>query len=316
MRNERFLRELDWNLIFIFQVIVEAGGITAAAERLLRTQPSVSNALSRLEAAIGHRLIHRARGTFRLTEYGRLFHEETLRVVRGVERIADLAGEAAGADRRLRLLVANHVDSPLFDEALRVFHQRMGDVRIEIETAPSSLVVERIRKGKAIIGLCILSRVPPDLAGRYLGSSRMGFYCGRRHALFGREGLVLDDLDVHNYISFESDHLDAGLEAVARVGLGNRFRDNRIAGSANDEEILRMIEAGIGFGPLNVSMGTLYVKAGRLWQLPPYDDLPGVRNYLVTNPSCPMTREDVAFVDLVEALQNSGQDAPEDAGPA
>ena len=309
MRNERFLRELDWNLIFIFQVIVEAGSITAAAERLLRTQPSVSNALSRLETALGHRLIHRARGTFRLTDYGQLFHEETLRVVHGVERIADLAMDGAKADRQLRLLVANHIDSPLFDQALRDFHERQPGVKIEIETAPSGMVVERVRKGEAAIGVCILNRALPDLVSRYLGSSRMGFYCGRRHPLFGRQGLTLDDLDAHNYISFESDHLDAGLEAVARLGLGNRFRDNRIAGSANDEEILRLIEAGIGFGPLNVSMGTLYVREGRLWQLPPYDDLPGVRNYLITNPSLSMTREDVAFVDLLEALRDAGGEA-------
>ncbi|CAN7260255.1 LysR family transcriptional regulator [Rhizobium sp. LjRoot30] len=305
MRNERFLRDLDWNLIFIFQVIVEAGGITAAAERLLRTQPSVSNALGRLEAAVGHRLIHRARGTFRLTEYGQLFHEEALRVVHGVERIADLASDSAEPNRYLRLLVANHIDCAIFDRALQTFNARQPGVKIEIETAPSGVVVERVRSTDAAIGLCILNRALPDLACRYLGSSRMAFYCGRNHPLFGREALTLDDLDAHNYISFESDHLEAGLDAVARVGIGNRFRDNRIASSANDEEILRLIEAGIGFGPLNVSMGALYAKEGRLWQLPPYEDLPTVRNYLITNPARLMTREDVTFIDVVEAIRDA-----------
>ena len=38
-----------------------AASIPLAAERLLRTQPSVSNALSRLETALGHRLM--VRGT-------------------------------------------------------------------------------------------------------------------------------------------------------------------------------------------------------------------------------------------------------------
>ncbi|MBB4102274.1 LysR family transcriptional regulator [Allorhizobium borbori] len=305
MRNERFLRDLDWNLIFIFQVIVEAGGITAAAERLLRTQPSVSNALSRLETSVGHRLIHRARGTFRLTEYGQLFREETLRVVHGVERIAQMAGDSAEPNRYLHLLLANQIDSPLFDKALATFHARHPGVKIEIEVAPSGIVVERVRGGEVAIGICILNRALPDLACRYLGSTRMGFYCGRRHPLFGREGLTLDDLDAHNYISFESDHLEAGLDAVARVGIGNRFRDNRIASSANDEEILRLIEAGIGFGPLNVSMGTLYVQAGRLWSLPPYDDLPTVRNYVLTNPTQLLTREDATFIEVLESLRES-----------
>lgn len=307
MRNERFLRDLDWNLIFIFQVIVEAGGITTAAERLLRTQPSVSNALNRLETALGHRLIHRSRGTFRLTEYGQLFHEETLRVVRGVERIADLAADSAEPNRYLRLLVANHIDSPLFDKSLHAFHARQPGVKIEIETAPSGIVVERVRNGDAALGLCILNRPLPDLICRYIGSSQMGFYCGRRHPLFGREALTLDDLDAHNYISFESDHLDAGLDAVARIGLGNRFRDNRIASSANDEEILRLIEAGIGFGPLNISMGALYVREGRLWPLPPYDELPEVRNYLLTNPAQLLNREEVGFIGVLETIRDANE---------
>lgn len=308
MRNERFLRGLDWNLIFIFQVIVEAGGITAASERLLRTQPSVSNALARLEAALGHRLIHRGRGAFRLTEFGQLFHEEALRVIRGVERIGDLATDSAAPNRTLRLTVANHVECPLFDRALQAFNGHQPDVKIEIETAPSAHVVERVRKGLAAIGLCILNRALPDLSCRYLGSSQMGFYCGRMHPLFGREGLTLDDLDAHNYISFESDVLDAGLDAVARLGLGNRFRDNRIASSANDEEVLRLIEAGIGFGPLNVSMGALYVKEARLWQLPPYKTLPKVRVYLLTHPARQLTREEIAFIDALEAMTDGPAD--------
>jgi hypothetical protein len=58
--SDKFVTNLDWNLLRTFVVIVEEGGITAAATRLLRRQPTLSAALGRLESQIGSRLIKRA----------------------------------------------------------------------------------------------------------------------------------------------------------------------------------------------------------------------------------------------------------------
>ena len=52
-------RTFDWNLLHTFVVLAEAGSVTAAAEHLGRKQPSVSNALRRLEDQIGKKLIDR-----------------------------------------------------------------------------------------------------------------------------------------------------------------------------------------------------------------------------------------------------------------
>ena len=63
--SDRLVRELDWNLLRTFIAIVQEGGITAAADRLLLKQPSVSNALKRLETSLGKRLIERCRQCYR-----------------------------------------------------------------------------------------------------------------------------------------------------------------------------------------------------------------------------------------------------------
>ncbi len=41
-------RDLDLNLLRVFAVVAESGGVTAAAHRLYMTQPAVSAALRRL----------------------------------------------------------------------------------------------------------------------------------------------------------------------------------------------------------------------------------------------------------------------------
>ncbi len=46
-------RDLDLNLLRVFAVVAETGGVTRAAERLYLTQPAVSAALRRLTAAVG-----------------------------------------------------------------------------------------------------------------------------------------------------------------------------------------------------------------------------------------------------------------------
>jgi len=52
-------RDLDLNLLRVFVVVAEAGGVTAAAARLYLTQPAVSAALKRLRQAVGAPLLAR-----------------------------------------------------------------------------------------------------------------------------------------------------------------------------------------------------------------------------------------------------------------
>ena len=48
--RERLLRNLDWNLLYTFLVIVEESSITGAAGKLALSQPSVSRLIDRLAA--------------------------------------------------------------------------------------------------------------------------------------------------------------------------------------------------------------------------------------------------------------------------
>ena len=63
-RAERLVWELDWNLLRTFVVIAELKSITRAAEQLKLKQPSVSNALKRLEDRVGRRLVETRCCTF------------------------------------------------------------------------------------------------------------------------------------------------------------------------------------------------------------------------------------------------------------
>ncbi len=304
MRNEKFLRDFDWNLLMMFLVIAEESSITKAAARLHRAQPSISNALKRLEEAIGHRLVERRRGRFALTNQGRLLREQALQVLHSIEGIGDLVASERGLSGEISFQIASHFECPALDTTLGAFHQEHPRIAFYIETVPSERIVSHIESGQIKIGFCVLSTLPPALECYEVWQSEMGFYCGRSHPLFGRRDITIADLDKLNYISFESDLLSAGLNAVALLGIGKRFRMRRVAVSPNDEEVLRLIETGIGFGPLFTAMARPYVDQGRLWRLPPYENPPRVTNYLVTNPATRLTVPEARFVDaLRERIQ-------------
>ena len=111
--QDKFVTNLDWNLLRTFVAIVEEGGITAAATRLLRRQPTVSAALGRLEAQIGSRLIERGGGAFRLTAAGRALYRECSEIYGAVSRLRDLTRDATKElTGHIELPVASHVVTP------------------------------------------------------------------------------------------------------------------------------------------------------------------------------------------------------------
>lgn len=84
------LPPFDLDLLRTFVTIVDSGGVTRAAERLGRTQSTISLQVKRLEDGLGRRLFQREGRSFDMTAEG----EQLLTYAR---RLLGLAGEACAA---------------------------------------------------------------------------------------------------------------------------------------------------------------------------------------------------------------------------
>ena len=125
MANDRdqFGRMLDWNLLKVFYEIVQARGITRAADVVSRKQPAVSLALRRLEVRMGTLLCRRGAGGFDLTNEGAAIADACNQVMEVVRDLPNLVAEASGQARgRLRLNLISNLVCPILDEALAAFH--------------------------------------------------------------------------------------------------------------------------------------------------------------------------------------------------
>ncbi len=313
--GERIARQLDWNLLRTFATIVHEGGITAAARRLKLQQPTVSNALRRLEERLGQRLIDRGPGHFRVTDAGQTLYREAVEIHGSIARIAVAVRDTEDRIRgHITMGLASHVVFPPLDETLREFSAQHPQVSFNLNVATSAEVAEWVFEKRASFGICLVHQQNPRLDYRLLFREHFAFFCGPQHRLFGRHGLTLEDLDGEPSVSFGTDRLQDALRPVAILRTRVHLDDTIRATSPHLEEVRRLIAAGVGIGPLPIHVVARDVADGLLWQLPPYDKPPAIDIYLITNPAARLTRAEHTFIEQllvrVEALPLAARTYP------
>jgi len=299
-------RDFDWNLLHTFMVIVEEGSITRAANRLLLRQPSVSNALKRLEDRLGQHLIDRTPGRFELTDQGRVLYRECQHICGAIGRLGHLmtSGQAE-VSGHIRLLLASHVVFPPLDSVLARFHAAHPLVTLESEVARSSVVMQSVLSRQASAGICLVAQTHPHLSYRRLFREHFGFFCGPSHRLFGQSGLRVTDLREEPFVSFNTDSPTDALRSIALLKAQRDLSGRTVGTSSNLEEVRRMIVAGLGIGPLPIHVVERDVRDGLLWRLPPYDDGSGqsrpapVDIFLVTNPRTTLSQAERLFLAML-----------------
>lgn len=297
---EQVAWSLDWNLLRTFMVIVQEQGLTAAAARLDLKQPSISNALKRLEQALGVQLIERGPRSFRLTARGAALYRECTGIFGSVNRLASALENAEGEiTGTVQLALASHVVSPLIDDTLAEFHRFHPAACLSIGVHSSRDVVGSVLAKRAALGVCLVRERLPELEYTALYTEHFGFYCGPGHRLFGKRGLRLEDLRGEQCVSFHTDQLTDVLRPVAMLRAAADFDANLAGVSTHLEEIRRMVLAGLGIGALPIHVVERDVRDGLLFRLPPYQDPPAIDIWLVRHPQARVNRAEAEFTRLL-----------------
>lgn len=301
-RPEKFVTDLDWNLLRTFVVIVEEGSITAAANRLLLRQPTISLALQRLEAQLEAKLIERGRGVFLLTGVGRELYRECIDIYGSISRLNEVASSASREiTGNVRISLASHVATPLLDDTLAAFHAKHPKATYEIRIATSADVSRSVYEKSVSFGICLVNKRLPQIEYEILYREFFGFFCGPSHPLFGKQDLEIQDLRGHAAVSFGTDDLADALRPVALLRRQYELEQSIVGHSMHLEEVRRMILCGLGIGPLPVHVVERDVRDGLLWRLPPYRDPPAIDIYLVTNPRKRPNRAEAGFIAAIKA---------------
>tara|TARA_R110002096_G_scaffold405045_1_gene602974 strand:+ start:958 stop:1866 length:909 start_codon:yes stop_codon:yes gene_type:complete len=154
------LRQLEY-----FVAVGETGSVTAAAQQVNVSAPSISAGVSRLEDELGVKLFqrHHAQG-LTPTLAGRELLEQASLVLREAAALRDLSGDLSGSVRGpLAIGCLSTVAQIVLPGLRRSFVEQYGDVRIRQIEADQSELFGLIRQGKVDLALTYDLDLPRDL---------------------------------------------------------------------------------------------------------------------------------------------------------
>lgn len=289
---------MDWNLLRTFMVIVQEKGITSAAEKLRLKQPTISNALRRLEGHFDCRLIERRPGIFEVTPAGQRLYAECVSLFNTVSGLHALVhDELDEVTGRIEMAFASHVVCPFLDDVLAAFHRDNPRVTFATSVLSSQEVLTAVARKDVAFGVCLVHERNPKLEFQPLYRESFGYFCGRPHRLFGKSGLGMKDLRDEPYVSFKTDQMADALWPIAMLRQQEEFTGPVIGTSSHLEEVKRLIIAGFGFGPLPIHVVEDDVRHGLLWRLPPYENPPEIVVYLVYDPNARRSRAEALLLE-------------------
>ena len=152
---------MDLRALRYFAAVAETGHMTRAAERLGIQQPPLSQQIKALERELGIALFKRHPRGMALTEAGRRFQTEALRMLQDMEAMKQrMARVARGQEGELAIGFTSSAAAHRFvPDALRAFRQSHPDVALKLRENNAAELTEALAAGRLHCGLL---RMPVD----------------------------------------------------------------------------------------------------------------------------------------------------------
>jgi DNA-binding transcriptional LysR family regulator len=155
---------LTLHQLVCFEAVVTEGSFQAAAEKLLRSQPSVSSSVKNLETQLQLSLLDRSGYRVTLTEAGRSFYERTRVFLHEVKRLRDHATQLAmGEESELRVVIGDVSPLPQTLGLLRRFFDNCPGTKLHLHFEAISGPVERLLDDEADLVLHHIDKADPRL---------------------------------------------------------------------------------------------------------------------------------------------------------
>lgn len=256
--------------MLVFAEVVDARSFTGAAKKLGKTTSAVSQTVTRLEADMGLRLLHRSTRALSLTDSGARFYAAACDIRTSFEEaLASAEEKRTDPTGRLYITAPHALSNTLVMPAVAAYMALYPDmeVRILIDDSPADLL-------EAQIDLAIRVGQPDGQTARIsrLGSVTEGLYASPR--LFGDSGDRGDSgnppppLDAQHIAALP--HLAnewQGSPVRYKAPDGSQIRVTPRVRSNNLMDLLTLAAQGVGAARLPDSAATPYRDRGQLLRL-------------------------------------------------
>lgn len=235
---------MDLKTLKTFQAIVKYGSFIRAAQEMNYAQSTVTMQMQKLESELGVLLIERGK-EIRLTEAGRLFHEQSLHIVKSMEYLqTSLTDLKSGETGHIRIGVIEPTASFRLPEILQRFMVLYPNIRISVEISNTPVLSEKILKGEIDFALTSAPGLDSDLYFEPVLQEEFVAIMPESHPLADKKVVEPEDLEGYRLlITSETCPYRRKLELVLRER-GNFLLDTMEVGSMTALKFY--VEKGLG----------------------------------------------------------------------
>jgi DNA-binding transcriptional LysR family regulator len=287
-----------------FVCVVRRGSVTAAADELFVTQPSVSAAVAALERELGAKLLERDGRRLRPTPAGQAFAPYASHVLGLLEeggRAAREAGSGGRATLRISAVTSagDHVVPPL----IRAFRDAHPELDIDLHIGNRREVFAGLLDHRADVA--ITGRVPDDerLVGQAFAVNEIVLVTAPDDPLAKRRWVAVEELAGRPWLLREP---GSGSRAMAEEWLRLRGLVPPVLTLGSNTAVREAARAGLGIGLVSRTSATLELQMGLLGTIRPRGGLPQRQWFVVRStvgPARPPAEAFVAFLGSAAARQ-------------
>ena len=231
----------------------EAGTIALASERVNVSSPSISAAISQLEAEFGTQLFvrHHAQG-LSLTPGGRRIFNKAKRILDDAAALNDVAGDISDKPRGPISIGVLTTVAPLISAAIRrSFEMKFPDASVTLHEAHQADLFNMLGRAEIDVAITYGMEIPKDVAFEKIVSLPPFVMLPAAHSLSKKTSVSLAELSAERMILLD---LPISREYFLSVFQSCKIRPN-ITDRASDISVVRSIVAN-GYGYSLVNMRT------------------------------------------------------------
>ena len=273
-----------------FLTVVRRGSVTAAADELVVTQPSVSAAVSALERELGVTLTERAGRTLRPTPAGQAFVPYATDVLGLLEQGTRVARETAHQEpRALRISAVTTAGEYLVPQLIRAFRERHPELEVSLDVGNREVVFARILDHS--VDVAVTGRIPDDarLTGYEFADNEFVLITAPEDPLARRRWVSVEELATRPWLLREP---GSGTRTLVEEFLAGRGIEPTLLTLGSNGAIKQAARAGLGLALQSRAAVELELELGLLGTISPRGGLPERRWHVVRSAVGPV-REDV-----------------------
>jgi len=184
---------LDPKLLYHLHIIFESGSLSAAAEVLTVSQPTLSRAVSQLEAQVGRQLMVRGRSGVVLTEAGILLAEQGRKIASDLKQADDVLNALkSGSPPTIRIGAGPLLAHTAINDFVLGMTQTGAHSSFDLQIGTARQLISDLLHSRLDIAVMA---TPPDMSVEHLRSlhlidEHIGLFAGAKSPLAARNTLA------------------------------------------------------------------------------------------------------------------------------